>query len=1110
MRSRSLAPFALALALGAVPGTAQTKLLRFPDIHGDKVAFTYGGDLWSAPAIGGTAARLTTHPGLELFAKFSPDGKWIAFTGQYDGDEQVYVIPATGGIPRQLTFYPAAGPLPPRGGYDNQVMGWTPDGKSILFRSARDADGVLSRTALFTVPMAGGPAKKLPMPTAGGGTFSPDSKKLLYSPMFRDFRHWKRYEGGWAQDLFVFDLASNEQKKVAGSKRTERDPMWIGNTAYFASDRDGTLNLFKADLATDAVKQLTFNKTWDVRWPSSDRESRIVYELNGELRVLDVKTGIDQGISILVPTDGGASRPSRISVERNVEGFALSPKGERALFVARGDVFTAPIEKGPTRNLTHSSGAHDKNARWSPDGRKIAFTSDMNGEEQLYLVDQDGKGKPEALTTDLKTLLFAPEWSPDGKRIAFTDKDGVVHVVNVADKKHVQAARDILGRVGDLAWSPDSQYLAFSLSNANSTRSLNIWSVADNKLRKVTRDVFSTSAPAWDPDGKTLYHLSNRDYAPQMSNLEFDFAGTRSTAIFAMSLRKDGRHPFPPESDEVSLAPEKKDDGGEKKPESTTDKKPETGMEKKPEAKVSVSVRIDWDGLEQRITRVPVPADNISGIEAIKGHLLYSKSGPQLYGGGPGAGGGSALWIFDMKKRQESELASGVQGWTLSQDGSKVMFRAGQGPQAGYFLMDAKPGSKDRKPVSTKDLAVDRVPAQEWAEVYDEAWRQFRDFFYVKNMHGYDWAKLREQYRPWLQHVTHRSDLTYVLTELISELNIGHTYTEGGDFFLPERPKLGLPGATLVFDEKAGLYRIGKIFRGHNEEPRYRSPLTEVGVDAREGDYVLAIDGTDLKADEDPYRLLRHKTNPVTLTLNGKPGSDGSRQVTYRPIENESALRYLDFVLRSRDTVDKASGGKMGYMHIPDMGAPGMYEFIKWYYPQIRKEGLIVDVRANGGGNISQMIIERLSKKLLGTRFGNASDLPGTYPSTVFHGHMAALISETSASDGDIFPHYFRAAGLGTLIGKRTWGGVVGGGGNPLLIDGGSVFVPRSGTNAATGEWIIEGEGVSPDIEVENTPKDMLAGKDAQLERGIQEVLKRMAAEPKKLPARPKDPVKTK
>ncbi|MBI4913873.1 MAG: PD40 domain-containing protein [Acidobacteria bacterium] len=1093
MPTRTATLSLLALALAALPAQAQTKLLRYPDIHGDKVAFVHGGDLWTAPASGGTATRLTAHPGLELFPKFSPDGKWIAFTGQYDGDEQVYVIPATGGIPRQLTFYPSFGPGAPRHGYDQLVMGWTPDGKSILFRSTREANGVTTHGALFTVPLAGGPAKRLPMPEAGAGSFSLDGRKLLYSPLSRDFRHWKRYEGGWAQDLFVYDLATHEQKKIAATKRTERDPMWIGNTGYFASDRTGTLNLFSVDPATDTVKQLTFNKTWDVRWPSTDKQSRIVYELNGELHVLDVKAGKDTPVSITVPTDGGASRPARISVDRNVESFALSPKGERALFVARGDVFTAPIEKGPTRNLTNSSGAHERLARWSPDGRRIAFISDLSGEDQLYLVDQDGKGKPEALTSDLKVMLNAPEWSPDGKRIAFTDKDGIVHVVTVADKKRVEVVRDIYGNAAGLAWSPDSQYLAFTLDNPSTTRSVQVWSASENKLRRVTGDAFSAFGPAWDPDGKTLYFLSNRDYVPQMSNLEFDFAGTRSTGVFALTLRNDGSHPFPPESDEVSLAGEKKEEGGEKKP----------------EAKGAPAVRIDWEGLERRVTRVPLPADNLGGLEAIKGHLIYTKAAPQLYGGGPGQGAGAALWIYDLKKRQESELASGVQGWTLSQDGSKVLFRAGQGPQAGYFLLDAKPGAKDRKTVSTRDLAVDRIPAQEWEEVYNEAWRRFRDFFYVKNMHGYDWVKLREQYRPWLQHVTHRSDLTYVLTELISELNIGHTYTEGGDYLIPERARVGLPGATLVFDEKAGLFRIGKIFRGHNEEPRYRSPLTEVGVNAHEGDFILAIDGVAPTGSEDPYRLLRNKTTPVTLTLNSKPGPEGSWQTTYRPLESESALRYLDFVLSSREAVDKASGGKVGYLHIPDMGAPGMYEFIKWWYPQIRKEGLVVDVRSNGGGNISQMVLERMGKKLLGTRFGNASDLPTTYPGTVFHGHMAALISETSASDGDIFPHYFRLSGLGPLIGKRTWGGVVGGGNIPL-IDGGSVFVPRSGTNSATGEWIIEGEGVSPDIEVENTPKDLIAGRDPQLERGIQEVLKRMQAEPRTLPKRPKDPVKTK
>jgi len=1101
-RALLLRSLALALALVGVvqalpaPGGAQepTKLLRFPDIHGDKVAFTYGGDLWTAPANGGAATRLTAHPGLELFAKFSPDGKWIAFTGQYDGDEQVYVIPSGGGVPRQLTFDPAAGPLPPRGGYDHQVVGWTPDGSSVLFRAGTDADGVLSRTALYTVAMAGGLPKKLPMPTAGPGSFSPDGKRIAYAPMFRDFRHWKRYEGGWAQDLYVFDLATKQQKKIAASKRTERDPMWIGDQVFFASDRTGTLNLYSVDPATDAVKQLTFQKTWDVRWPSSDHQSRIVYELNGELHIFNVQDGSDRGIAIAVPTDGGASRPARISVERNIESFTLSPKGERALFVARGDVFTVPIEKGPVRNLTNSSGAHDKHARWSPDGKKIAFISDMSGEDQLYVVDQEGKGKPEALTSGLAVQLNPPNWSPEGKRIAFTDKDGVIYVVTVADHKLIKAAKDEFGRGSDLAWSADGQFLAFSLGNLNGFRSLHVWGLADQQLRRLTGDLFSVTEPTWDPEGKYLYALSRRDYAPQISNLEFDYAGNRNVDVIAYSLRKDVAHPFPPESDEVGTAPDKKDEG-----------------EKKADAsKAPVAVRIDWDGFEQRGTRVPVPADNLAALESVRGFLLYGKVAPFVYGEATGRrSGGSSIWIFDLKKRQESELLPEVQGWALSADGTKILARVGQGPVSSYQLIDAKPKATEKKTVATKDLFVDRIPAEEWREIYDETWRRFRDFFYVKNMHGYDWKALREQYRPWLQHVTHRSDLTYVLTELISELNIGHTYTEGGDYILPERAKVGLPGARIELDATAGRYRLTRIYRGHNEEAKYRSPLTEVGVDAHEGDYILAIDGVDLKADENPYRLLRNKTFTVTLTLNAKPSLEGARQVTYRPIDSDASLRYLDFVLRSKESVDKLSGGKVGYLHIPDMGAPGLYEFIKWYYPQIRKEGLVVDVRANGGGNISQMILERLGKKLLGTRFGNEGDHPSTYPSTVFHGPMVALTSETSASDGDIFPYHFRFAGIGPLIGKRTWGGVVGGGNLPL-IDGGSVFVPRSGTNAPTGEWIIEGEGVTPDIEVENDPMSMLAGHDLQLERGVQEVLKRMAEKPMALPKRPADPMKTK
>jgi len=1099
----------LALVAGlAVPAAleAQTKLLRFPDIHGDKVVFTYGGDLWTAPAAGGTAVRLTAHPGQELFAKFSPDGRFIAFTGQYDGDEQVYVMPAGGGEPKQLTYYPARGPLPPRWGYDNQVYGWTPDGTRVLFRSLRDADGGRVETALYTVSVDGGLPVKLPMPTSGAGDFSPDGRKMIYSPLFRDFRTWKRYEGGWAQNLYIYDLASNQVKPVAHSKRTERDPMWIGDAIYFVSDRDGTLNLYRWDIATETTTQLTHSTTWDVRWASSDNTSRIVYELGGELAVYDVAAGRETRLAITVPDDGLNRRPGRYSASKFIDGFELSPKGERAVFSARGDVFSVPVEKGPTRNLTNSSTAYDRDGVWSPDGRSIAFISDLSGEDQVYLVPQDGSGKPVALTTDNVGQLDGLRWSPDGARLAVGNHEGKVLVVSVADKKLIEVADDPFGRVFDYAWSPDGGWLAFSLAGHNGQRSLYLWRVADASLHRVSDGTFNTFSPAFDPAGEYLFYLSDREFAPQISSVEWNFAGNRSTGIFALALRRDVKNPFAPESDEVTID-EKKDeskgDGGKGKRDKG-DKGKDSAAKKEEGAPEVKPVRIDLEGLAGRAVAVPVEAANIRGLVAVKGHLLFSTTGAPFYG--RDSYEKTKLHIFDLKERKAYELVDDIQGWAVSGDGSKVLVRQGRS----YKLYDAKPKAKDPKTVSTENMYVDRVPAQEWATIFAQVWRKYRDFFYVKNMHGYDWKAIGEQYRTLLPHVAHRSDLNYVLGEMVAELNVGHAYIQGGDFELPERPVVGLPGARFALDEKSGRYRIAKIFAGHNEEAKYRSPLTEVGVDARVGDYVLAIDGLELAGSDNPYRLLQHKKDPVTLTLNDKPSFVGARKVTYKPIADEAALLYLDWTQGNREKVAKASGGRVGYIHIPDMGAAGAYEFIKWYYPQIRKEGLIVDVRSNGGGNISQWIIERLDSKLLGTRFGHFNDLPNTYPNQVFHGHMACLINATSASDGDIFPARFRKAGLGPLIGKRTWGGVVGITGLGGLLDGGVAFVPVQGTNDTDGSWIIEGYGVDPDIEVTNDPQAVIDGRDPQLERAIAEVLAAMEREPRKLPSRPADPVKTK
>jgi tricorn protease len=1071
---------------------AQTKLLRFPDVHGDKVVFTYGGDLWTASTSGGMATRLTSHPGIEVFGKFSPDGKWIAFTGQYDGDEQVYVIPATGGVPKQLTFYPARGPLTPRWGYDNQVYGWTPDGKSVLFRSLREHFD-LGDSRLYTVSVDGGMPQALPMPKSGAGDFAPDGKKVVYSPLFRDFRTWKRYSGGWAQQLYIFDLNSHAAEKITDDARAHRDPMWVGGKIFYSSDKDDTLNLYSYDPATKKTEQLTHSKKWDLRWPSTDHKNRIVYEENGELNLFDTATNQATHISITVPTDAVAMRPSHVSAANAIEGFELSPKGERALFVARGDVFTAPIEKGATRNLTNSSNAHDKWARWSPDGAKIAYISDADGEDEVYVANQDGSGKPEQLTHDFHAMLYAPEWAPDGKRIAFSDKDGKLFVLTLEDKKVAQVAQDPGGRMRDYIWSADGGHIAFTEANANGFRSIYVWSVADSQVHRVTTDMFETSEIAWDADGNYLYYAGTREFAPLISQIEFNFATNRGQELYALALRKDVKNPFPPESDEVTIAKE-----GEKP--KSEEKKDEKKEEKKKEY-----IKIDFEGLAERVTRVPVGADNYFGLSVTKDYLLYVKGGAFFYGREPFPE--ANLYLYSLKDRKESLLAENMQGYTLSYDGKKVLVRH----ERAYKLYDVKPeGKNGAKTVSTDGLMVDRVPHDEWVEMFNEVWRRYRDFFYVPNMHGYDWNALRAQYRPLVDHVAHRSDLNYVLGEMVAELSIGHAYIEGGDWEMPKRPQVALMGAQLALDSAAGRYRIAKIYKGQNEEELYRSPLTEVGVNAKEGEYILAIDGRELKASDNPYEFLWNKANrPVQLTLNDKPSFEGSHQTSYKPITNERNLIYLAWVTRNREIVSKATNGRVGYIHIPDMGAAGIREFIKYYYPQIRKEGMVVDVRGNGGGNVSRMLIERLRRELLGTDFDRVDQFTQTYPDAVFYGAKVCLINETSASDGDIFPYMFKQAGLGPLIGKRTWGGVVGISGRGPLLDGGTVFVPEFATASNKGEYVIEGHGVDPDIVVENDAASVIDGKDPQLERGIAEVLKAMDANPKKLPGRPADPVKT-
>ncbi len=1091
--------------LVAVLSAAQTKLLRYPDIHGERVAFVYGGDIWTAPDSGGTATRLTAHPGLELFPKFSPDGRWLAFTGQYDGDEQVYVVPVTGGEPRQLTYYPARGPLAPRWGYDHHVYGWTPDSKRVLFRSTREYWKAGSGR-LYTVSLDGGLPTPLKIPLSGAGDISPDGKRVAYSPLFRDFRTWKRYQGGWAQDLFIFDRDAGTAQRITDHIRTERDPMWVGDQVYFASDRDGTLNLYRYDPANASTDQITREETWDVRWPASDGAGRIVYERNGELSVYSVASGGSKDLSITVPSDGVTRRPRRVSASGNVEAYDVSPTGRRAVFSARGDIFTVPAEKGPTRNLTRSSDAHDRLPAWSPDGRSIAFVSDRSGEEQVYVVPQGG-GEFDQLTNEVRGRLYRIAWSPDSKHIAFGDKNGRAFVLNVASKDVQEMADETRGRITDYVWSPCGGYLAFTVSVASRVNSIFIWDGQEKALHQVGGELFNEHSPAWDPNGKYLYFLSEREFSPMISTTEWNFATNRQTGIYALALAKDAEHPFPPESDEVEVSEEEAPEGQLEDGDEGEDDDEESEEHAEEEAGEEVdggkSTEIDFDGLGDRVARLPVAADNYSRLAAVGESLLVVQEPAFYYGRSSDAK--DRVRIFSVEDRSFKTVTE-AGAYALSSDGKKMLVRQG----SAYRLYDVKADAKDPKTLSLSGMRVDLVPAQEWETIFDEVWRRYRDFFYVQNMHGYDWEAIRERYRPWLEHVSHRSDLNYVIGEMIAELNVGHAYIAGGDYEVPERPAVALMGADLELDADSGRYRLKRVFKGHNEENEYRSPLTEIGVDASEGDYVLAIDGEELSGTDNPYRMLQHKASgPVTLLLNDRPEEDGAREVEFNPLRDESNLRYLAWVEGNRKSVSDATEGRVGYLHLPDMSSAGISEFIKWYYPQIRKQGLVVDVRGNGGGNVSQMLIERLSRKLLGTRFSRTSDDFRTYPNEVFLGRLVCLVSENSASDGDIFAARFRQAGLGPLIGKRSWGGVVGITSHGPLMDGGDVRVPEFATNDLDGSWIIEGHGVDPDIVVENDAESVLAGRDPQLERGIEEVLRQIRENPPQAPVRPADPVRT-
>ena len=1068
---------------------AQTRLLRHPDIHQDRVVFTYGGDLWLADVGGGVASRLTSTPGVELFAKFSPDGRWIAFTGQVHGDEQVCVVPADGGEVRQLTYYPADGPLPARWGYDHQVYGWTPDGTAVLFRSLRQA-WTLTGGRLYTVPLPavarrrGALPTALPMPEAGAGAFSPDGERIVYAPLFRDFRTWKRYEGGWAQELYVFDPQTRSATNISNHPRADRDPMWIGDRIWFASDRSGTLNLWSYDFTTEAVHQETGSTTWDLRWPSAGgpQDRRIVYEKGGELYWLDTESRQETKIPIRVPDDGVSMRPRKVDAQGLVEGYALSPGGRRAALAARGELLTAPREHGDVRDLTSSPGAHDKHPSFSPDGATLAFVSDRSGEEQIWLVDHLGAAPARQLTRGLGVMLYEPRWSPDGERIAFGDKDGVLRICEVATGELTEVADEPRGQLRDHSWSPCSGHLTFSMSGSTPLPKVYVYTLADQQLRCVSRALSNDSSPVFGPRGERLFFRGLRGFQPRLPGAyEWDFQIDRGYGLYALALRDDLDALFSKRSDEaVAATPE----GGE--------------------PDLSRPIRIDFDGLADRVEQVPVPLDNYWGLGVADGHLVYGRRGGSYYG--RGSDKPSTLHAFSLEKREEAELASGVSGYALSPDGEHLLVRKGRAFEVMAAGLDGK-GGGDQLDLSA--LRTTKVLADEHWQIFHEVWRRYRDFFYVANMHGHDWVELRERYAPLVAHVRHRSDLNYLLGELIAELNVGHAYVSGGDLGAPERPQAALPGLVLEFDAAASRYRIARVLAGENDAATYRSPSTAVGVKLKAGDYLLAIDGYELQPQDNPYQQLAGKGGrTVQLTVHSQPTLEGARSVALEPIASESDLHYLAWVRANRARVHALSDGKLGYVHLPNMGSQGIREFLRQYYPQRDKQGLVIDDRYNGGGNVSEMVVNRLSRELMMCTFGRTSGYD-PYPNALFHGHLVCLLNETSASDGDIFPAMFRRAGLGKLIGKRSWGGIIGITDRGMLMDGGTVNVPEFGNTEPGPEWTIEGYGVDPDIEVDNDLASILRGADLQLERGVRELLQAIADDPRPLPTAPPAPVKT-
>ncbi len=1065
----------------------EARLLRFPNIYKDKVVFTYAGDLYLVSSQGGVAQKLTNDDGFEMFAKFSPDGKYIAFSAQYDGNTEVYIMPTTGGEPQRLTYTATLNrdDVADRMGPNNIVMGWTPDGKYVVFRSRMKSFNDFAGQ-LFKISIKGGMPEPIPLATGGFCSYSPDGRKLAFNMVFREFRTWKYYRGGMADDIRIYDFEKETVEKITDTDAQDIFPMWYKNKIYFASDRDRIMNLFEYDLDTKQTKKITNFDQYDVKFPSIGADGQIVFENAGYLYTYNTNTGALHKLKIQILDDFKYGRPQLKDAAKTIRYASIYPDGKRIIFGARGDIFDVPAKKGVTYNLTHSSGVHERNPKVSPDGKWIAYISDQSGEFEIYMVKSDRSEPPVQLTKNADTYYYNIKWSPDSKKILWNDKKLRLRYVDITTQKVTEVDKSNIWEIHDFNWSPDSKWIVYSKKDTNKFNIICLYNLDTKKTTPITESWFNSSDPVFSDDGKYIFFTSKRSFDPVYSNTEWNTAYIDMEKIYLITLAKETKSPL-----QVYY--------NENNEEKTTNES--KGKSKDKKEKKAVNVKIDLDGISQRIDVLPIKPANYWNINVLNGKVYYNEYHYK---------GNSTLKMFDLSSLKEKTLGTGM-SYQPSADGKKFLItKSGK-----YYIIDTptdKIELKNDNKVSTSDMKVLVDVKKEWAQIFDETWRQMRDFFYMPNMHGVDWKAIHDKYAVLLPYVNHRKDLTYILGEMIGELNIGHAYVGGGD--VPSIPKiyLGLLGAELE-KTSSGYFKIKKILKGQNWWEDYRSPLTEIGVDVSEGDYIVAVNGKNTKNIDDIYKLLIDKANKyVELSVSSNADGSNPRKVIVKPVASEANLYYYNWVQNNIKKVNEATNGQVGYIHIPNMVTDGLNEFVKYFYPQLQKRALIIDDRGNGGGNVSPMIIERLRRAVTRANMSRDVTAPDWTPEQAFIGPKVLLINQYSASDGDLFPYGFKKHKLGKVIGVRSWGGVVGIRGPLPMIDGGYLYKPEFASySAEKSEWIIEGHGVDPDIVVENDPHKEFLGEDQQLNKAIEVIMEELKKWPKdKVPPIPPAPDKSK